>query len=66
MSYVTIIQQGTSPRVVEATGNLGDTLREAGIDTESFVILRGGMQADLYSDVTSDVTVTATKKSVGA
>lgn len=66
MSYVTIIQQGTSPKVVEATGTLGETLEDNGIDTEAFSVLRGGVPADLGALVTADVTVTATKKSVGA
>ena len=66
MNHVTIIQQGTSPKVVEAADTLQSTLMREGIDTDSFVILRGGAPADLFAPITGDVTVTATKKSVGA
>lgn len=64
--HITIIQQGVAPKVVEAAGTLAQTLRNEGIDTEEFVILRGGAPADLYSPIVGDMTVTATKKSVGA
>ncbi len=65
-NHVTIIQQGTAPKVVETTETLRSTLEENGIDTDSFVILRGGAPADLDSPVNGDITVTATKKSTGA
>lgn len=66
MHHVTIIQQGTSPKVVEAMGTLRSTLNGEGIDTDSFAILRGGAPADLDASIIGDMTVTATKKSVGA
>lgn len=64
--HVTIIQQGASPKVVPATGNLRTTLEDAGIDTEGFAILRGGVPVDLDACVTADITVTVSKKSNGA
>lgn len=66
MSHVTIIQQGTSPKVVESAGTLRQTLQREGIDTDAFTVLRGGAPAGLDSSIDSDVTVTVTKKSVGA
>lgn len=66
MNHVTIIQQGTSPKVVETSETLRSTLEENGIDTNSFAILRGGAPADLDAPVNGDITVTATKKSTGA
>lgn len=65
-NHVTIIQQGTAPKVVETTETLRSTLEDNGIDTSAFTILRGGAPADLDSPVNSDITVTATKKSTGA
>lgn len=64
--FVTIIQQGTSPKVVEANGTLRQTLVGEGIDVDAFSVMRGGVEIELDNDVTSDTTVTVTKKSVGA
>lgn len=64
--HVTIIQQGTSPKVVEAEDTLRHTLDAQGIDTDGFAVLRGGAPAALDATIDSDLTVTVTKKSVGA
>ena len=66
MNHVTIIQQGTAPKVVEADDTLRVTLDREGIDTDGFAVMRGGAPADLDAAITSDMTVTVTKKSVGA
>lgn len=66
MHHVTIIQQGTSPKVVEADETLRGTLRREGIDLDTFTVLKGGAPADLDDSITGSVTVTVTKKSVGA
>lgn len=66
MKHVTIIQQGVAPKVVEAVGDLHTTLSGQGIDLDDFAVMRGGQAVDLYAAITSDVTVTVTKRSVGA
>lgn len=63
--HVTIIQQGTSPKVVEAIGTLRETLEAEGIDLDGFTVLRGGAPAPLDSAPNGDITVTVTKKSTG-
>ena len=65
-NHVTIVQQGQSPRVVIAGDTLRETLDREGIDTEGFAVMRGGAPADLDAAVTTDMTVTVTKKSTGA
>jgi uncharacterized protein YabE (DUF348 family) len=64
--YITIIQQGTQAKVVEANGTLRDTLSNEGIDVDEFLIARGGVPVDLDDPITADMTVTVTKRSVGA
>lgn len=64
--FITIIQQGTSPKVVEAAGTLRETLNNEGVDVSSFVIMSGGREVDLDAQVTNNMTVTATKRSTGA
>lgn len=66
MFHITIIQQGVDPKVVEAADTLAGTLGREGISASDFVVLTRGVPADLYSPVSSDLTVTVTKKSVGA
>lgn len=66
MNHVTIIQQGTSPKVVEAEATLRETLEREGIDLDGFSVLKGGQPAELDSGINASLTVTVTKKSVGA
>jgi hypothetical protein len=66
MPYLTIIQQGTSPKTIETSGSLRDALNGQGIDTDGNSILSGGSPVNLDSTPSSDMTVTVTKRSVGA